>query len=99
MSADKHRSLDRRKFLLRRALARGGRLMLNHEGGMAMSNPDLQRLVRDGHMQIKRACPHSDRGLPPKWTKRFRQEVFGRHLHGRTPRTWAYVTDLGRSVL
>lgn len=57
MSADKRKSLQRRLRLLEAALAgaearkdRRGYLTFHHEGGLALDDPDIQRLLADGHL-------------------------------------------------
>lgn len=54
MSKDKARSRTRRLELLSDAVAKGGGLRTNCQGGMSSEDPDLQRLVADGHMRISR---------------------------------------------
>lgn len=49
MSNTKHRSLTRRINLLNK-----GSISLNCEGGMAMNDPDIQCLLRNGHMKFIR---------------------------------------------
>lgn len=102
MSADKHRSLERRLALLRRAANTDYRfsqnaLMLNHLGGMSMHNRDLQRLLREGLFRLARGGSHS---LGPKHMSRFRRIFPKQHgLHGDTHRTFAVLTPAGREFL
>lgn len=90
MSADKRKSLQRRLRLLEAAFLgassrRDGRgyLTFHHEGGHALDDPDIQRLVADGHLgglerrnwmgeqRVKRLLPrgpHGGYGLPGRLT-------------------------------
>lgn len=60
MSKDKHRSKERRLKILSGAASLADRfgaaygIPLNCEEGMALENRDLQRLLRDGLLELKR---------------------------------------------
>lgn len=85
---------DRRMMVLNRA-RESGRIALNCEGGMARSNRDIQRLVRDGYLKIYRP------GGIPKWSKRF-NELVGRgyfHSSDMIRRTYAFLTPKGAALL
>ena len=78
------------------------KIMVNHEGGMAFDNPDLQRLIKDGMVYVP-LC----RGTPPKkfnteFKKFFRWGIFygeyrGISISGQAPRTFLYVTEKGKN--
>lgn len=84
---------DRRMKLLGRA-RRGGRILINAEGGVGLDNPDLKHLVREGYLTVTR-----DPGVP-KWSKRFNQ-MAGRSFHGTDMirRSFAALTMKGRAAL
>lgn len=49
MAKTKHHSLARRVNFLNK-----GSISIHCPGGMALSNPDIQRLLADGHMKLAR---------------------------------------------
>lgn len=86
MSRDKNRAERRRADLVRLAKKRDGRLLLNHVGGIAMDNPDLQEAIKRKLFRIWRGY-------------RDGTTTFGKGLdinHGHTPRTFAILTDKGK---
>lgn len=90
----KNAAHERRMTLLYRA--RRGRVLIHCEGGIALKNRDLQRLVRDGYLVIGRSP-----GIP-KWSKRFKQLTApGRHFHGTEAirRSFAKLTPKGEALL
>jgi len=106
VSADKHRSRARRLRLLRMAAARWSGpsdrlegILLHAEGGMAMDNPDLKRLVSEGHLRIVRRNWMGYPLPPKKFLARFMREVHGQSLHGKVNRTFAILTERGRAAL
>lgn len=100
MSADKHRSRQRRMTLLQDACTKGG-IPLHCEGGMAMDNPDLQRLITAGHMKVVRS---NHPKWSAEWARTFRRGEFRlgygyRGIHGFAFRTYAVLTERGRGAL
>lgn len=95
MSARKHRSLERRMELL--FLAKNEGIALHCEGGMALANPDLQRLIKEGMLEIRRG---SVQGLAYQ-PKRFRSKEPSEntHCYGNTNITTAILTEKGREEL
>ena len=93
MSKDKHRSLGRRLALLREAEKHP--IPLHCEGGIAVANPDLQRLAADGLVEIKR------NPSTPKHMRRFgelqRQRLFD--ISAFVRRSFAFITDAGSAML
>ena len=102
MSADKHRSRGRRLALLLRAASvedsRFG-ILLHGEGGMAMRDPDLRRLLRNGHLRLRRV----DRFGLTSPCKRLPPHSHALARHGRigvtVVRTYAVLTERGRAAL
>jgi hypothetical protein len=93
MSADKNKAEGRRLKLIEDALNWESKkrigIILNHEGGMAADNKDLREAVKRGYLRVWR-------GFPDGTT------TYGKgHLlrPGNTPRTFAVITDLGRTYL
>lgn len=138
MSADKHKSLERRINILRSAVGihsniwehyvpMGGNkgwkrylipffdrhpfetlearmksdkplqgiIWFHCEGGRAMDDPDIKRLLTDGHITI----PRKPDSPPKKFASAFRRFFGPWGIHGHAPRTRSYVTEAGLSFL
>lgn len=99
MSADKHRGRERRLALLRLAAGSKQGILLHAEGGMAMRNPDLQRLLLSGHLSLHRVNWMGYPLVPKRFVSRFLREVHGKSLHGRVNRSYATITPRGAAAL
>ena len=72
-----------------------GTIWFHCEGGMAMDNPDIQRLIADGHITV----PRKPGSPPKKFTSAFRR-FFGPYgISGHAPRTKSYLTHAGLAFL
>lgn len=87
MSKDKHRSLNRRLRLLEWS-ADGG-ILFHREGGMAMADHDIKRLVRDGLIRFARQKWRGHCLSPKKFIGNFRRD-FG-HRDEHAPREYTHA--------
>ncbi len=70
------------------------------EGGMAMRDRQVQRLVREGLVVFKRMTRDGHSLPAKKFTRDFyREVVLPGHLHGNVNRTRGIITPKGREVL
>lgn len=87
---------ERRMALLHRACRERG-LGIHCEGGMALKNRDLQKLIRDGYLVIERR----PKGIP-KISRQFQRDAkmrrFGMHGSAYVRRTVAVPTPAGLAL-
>lgn len=72
-----------------------GVIWFHCEGGMAMDNPDIQRLIADGHITV----PRKPGSPPKKFTSAFRRFFGPFGISGHAPRTKSYLTHDGLAFL
>ena len=84
MSKDKGKKLTRRLRILWSISEGNRRLIFHREGGMALADPDVQRLVRDGFLKIVRARYSNPRLSPKKFVGNFRRDY--RQIDEHAPR-------------
>jgi hypothetical protein len=71
MSADKHRSRERQIKLLAKAMEPGG-IRINCEGGIKHDDADLERLVEEGLIEIRRVRDKYSSPFGGGWIRRTR---------------------------
>lgn len=109
MSSDKNKA-ERRRLDILWAAYRGmsppsGRpgILFHREGGRAIDNPDIQRLIRDGYLEICRISSTGRQLSPKKFAGNFRNDYrhydAHPHLHGQVNVTWGIITEKGLRLL
>ncbi len=94
------KKLNRKLGFLIQAEKSNRGIMFHREGGMAMSNPDIKELIRDGLLVFKRKSGGGEYPLPPKkFQGRFMKEVYGRCLCSYVNVTFGCITDKGLQFL
>lgn len=113
MSKDKHKSKTRQFELLEWAsyvspyYKKAFGIPIHSEGGIGLTNPDLQRLIKSGHLKIVRfSLGYSRRLSPKRFVGDFQRDYCidpkterGMGIHGHVNRTRAVITDKGLEAI
>lgn len=97
MSSDKNRR-ERRRMMLLDSSSRGQGLLFHAEGGMAMRDHDIRRLIRE-RLIVLRRVDRTGQCMPIKGSREFMRHVWRQNLYGNVVLTRGQITDRGRTVL